>query len=221
MNYRPAFCRCGAGGYLAPPDEGDIDAPRSVFDLVPDTDAAPVAPPPRDQGVAIHEAAHAVVGHVLGFEIARVSIEWQPSVSWTCMAASRGLDRAAVALAGDHGARLILQRLEYRPPDDEVIRTFAVVRELRMGGCDDCAAALACFAATGADADDTDLLTVYREAEALAIVTLRESRVQQAVRVLADLLLANGQMLGPAIHDVLAAIGLPFASLEINKDPEN
>src|SRR5690606_4375006 len=123
-----ASCRCGAEGYLALPDAGGAEAPRSIFDLVPVEDAAPATPPPRDLTVATHEAAHAVIGHLVGFEIARVSIEFQPEVSWIGMAASRGFDRAAVALAGEHGARLVLHRHEYRPPDADVIASFAAVR---------------------------------------------------------------------------------------------
>lgn len=223
MSFLPASCRCGAGGYLAPADAGGADAPSSVFDVVPEADAAPVASPPRDYAVAVHEASHAVIGHILGFQIERATVDGQACVIWAGATDDIGnapLARIAVAIAGDMGARLILQRLEFRPMDDAVLATFQTVRALRIGGCDACVAALSCFAECGAEADDAPLLATYRRAETLTVAMLREPRVASAVRVLAGLLMLNGKMLGPAIHDALAAVGLPIGSAADHFTPE-
>lgn len=211
--FLPAACRCGASGYIVPATPGGADAPRPIKGLIPASDALPITtPPPRDRTVAVHEASHSIFGHLLGLKIEHVSIDWQPCVAWSDTPASGGHDRAMVALAGDQGARLVLHRHEYRPPDGDVIATFNIVRNLRLGACDACVAALACFSIMGSQAGDSALLTAYRRAEAATITLLRNPRVASAVRVLAGLLLANGEMPGPNVHNCLAALGLPFNS---------
>lgn len=211
--FLPAACRCGASGYIVPATPGGADAPRPIKGLIPASDALPITtPPPRDRTVATHEAAHAIVGHVLGLKIERVSIEFQPCVAWSDMPAGGGHNRAMVALAGDHGARLVISRHEFRPHDADVITTFNTVRNLRVGGCDACVAALACFSIAGSRAGDAALLAAYRRAEAATIALLRNPNVASAVRVLAGLLMTNGEMPGPSIHNCLTTIGLPFSS---------
>ncbi|WP_144083548.1 hypothetical protein [Hyphomicrobium nitrativorans] len=211
--YLAAQCRCGAGGYLAPADAEyalkvlQYKRPQIV------AGAVPTAAPDRTLRVATHEASHAAMVHVLGHELLSITADGQAH----CLHAAIGshIDRAAIALAGGHGERLIIERCEFRPYDDAVLETFNIVRALRMGGCDQCNAALAMFGYCGFDPSDADLLATYRRVEAATIDFLREPVARAVIRKLADRLMEIGTVDGAAAHRLIETSGVEFGSRRI------
>lgn len=216
LPFLPAQCRCGAGAggdsfYLLP----QTDTRPRLWGMEPKVGAAPIIPPARSYRVAAHEAAHAVVSFLLGRGISGVSVEGQP-VFIGGEAPRDQLAAAAVALAGNHGERLIVHRAEIRPFNEEVIRTFDAVREFRFGGCDDCTAAFAIIHRHGLNATDDELLGAYRTVEAATIDLIREPLTSAAIRRLADHLMKVGTVDGDEAHQIIESAGVKFGSRQIN-----
>ena len=214
--YLAAQCRCGAGGYLTPADaECAFNVPRyQLPEMV--VDAVPVQAPPRTNRAAIHEAAHALFVHALGFQILQITADGQPHCAHGHIPDHTA--RVAIALAGDHGERLILHRLEYRPLCDEVAATFQVVREMRFGGCDGCSAAFGLFCALGSSAADEVLLAANRTVEAATIALIREPISTAAIRHLSEALMSIGTVSGPEVHRIFEEVGVGFGSRRITME---
>ena len=211
--FLPAACRCGASGFLVK-IEPSVELHGLKFtrpEVV--SGSIPVSAPERTLRVATHEASHAAIVHTLGYDLLSVTAEDQPH----CLRASISChaDRAAVALAGGHGERLVMERREFRPYDKAVLTTFNVVRELRMGGCDQCTAALAMFGYCGPNPGDVDLLAAYRRVEAATIDAVREPKVRCAIRSLAGRLMSVGTVDEAEAHRIIENIGVEFGSRTI------
>lgn len=215
VRFLPSVCACGEPGYLkadlAEPAD-DFEPPHQDwrFHVVPN--AAPVEPPARSERVAIHEAGHAVMAHVLGKSVAAITIEGQPHVAHADTTNNDPATTAMIALAGDHAERLLLQRLEYRPESLDVVATFEAVRKLEFGGCDRCTTALNVLGICGVKADDSVLLAAYRDVEARTISILREPRTNAAIRSLGAVLMRVGEICGTEAHKIIEAAGVQFGS---------
>ena len=213
MSLLPSQCRCGADGYLTASAIDPCAQRRAGILTLPD--AQPVELPPRSLQIAVHEASHAAIAHVQGSKIEGVSADPAALIEQKDQMPLPHYARAAIALAGEHGERLIIQRIEYRPPDATLLESFQIVRNFRFGGCDRCQAAFAIVAARGLDAPAIELLASYRLIENVTISTLQSPSVRAAVRHLADALMRAGTVAGPDAHRMFTDAGLPFASLTI------
>lgn len=211
IKFQPCTCACGAPGYVKPVADasGDVSDDDWRFQLVPD--AKPVSPPPREYRIAVHEAAHAVVAHVLKRTIDTVTINGQPHVSYIASSAHRAA-LAMIAMAADHAERLLLQKHEYRPETADVISTFNSIRQFEFGGCDRCLVAFAIIQMHGPGASDETLLATYRALEAQAIEILRTPIIASAIRKLAEVLMQQGEIDGLSAHQIITAAGVDHGS---------
>jgi Peptidase M50B-like len=210
--FLPARCRCGAQGYLRPNatvEEGAAGG-TSSWRFEVEEYRQPIVPPARSLRVAVHEASHAVVAHVVGAPVAEVVIDGQPYAR--DLGAPTELGKVAVSLAGPHGESIVHFRREIRPNDDAILEGFAIVRDLNMGGCDRCQAALALFWACGSSASDEVLLSAYRKVEAFVISIIREPRVSSAVQLLAHRLMVEGTILGEEARSLFEETGVGLGS---------
>lgn len=212
-NFLSAQCRCGSGGYLVPVERNDESSVPIWTRPEVIANATPASAPPRTLRVATHEAAHAAVIHVLGFGILSITADGQPHCAHGPIRDHAA--RAAIALAGDHGERLILHRCEYRPYCSDVVASFEVVRELKFGGCDRCTAAFSIFGALGSGATNEALLSAYRSIEADVIALIREPLVRGVIRGLADRLLEVGNINGAEVHHFFEDNGVAHGSRRV------
>lgn len=210
-HFQPCTCACGAPGYVKPVADAPIDVSDDDWRFHVVVDAKPMSPPPRDYRIAVHEAAHAVVAHGLGCVIGSITIEGQPHVAYHASSTGRAA-RALTAMAADHAERLLLSRHEFRPENDDVIASFNSVRQMEFGGCDKCLTAFAIFGIHGASASDETLLATYRALEAQTIDILRTPITASAIRKLAEVLMQQGEIDGPAAHQIITAAGVDHGS---------
>jgi len=212
-----ARCACGAPGYLeavSRKPDGAFEPPKHDWRYKIEPAATPVAPPPGDYRVAVHEAGHAVFAHALGRPIAAITINGQPHVAWNS-APHNPVATAMISMAADHVERLLLRRAVFRPYDGDVIASFGAVRRLAFGGCDKCTTALAIIGMHGAEAPDNVLLAAYRQIEAKTIDILREPRTQAAIRRLASSLMRLGEIGGGEAHNIIRALDIEFGAVRL------
>lgn len=151
---------------------------------------------------AIHEAAHAVIGHGLGSTIQSVSV-----VPPECVRFAPGCDltpfaRVVRALAGGAGEDT-RAGWRYRAPDTEVADFIARTFEFQGGGCDGCTAALCAWAVVGINAESAAAAAIWRAGDDAAAELLARPDVRAAVAELADALMDSHRLEGATAHQII------------------
>ena len=167
--------------------------------------------PVRDRSAALHEAAHFATGHALGAEAAAVTIDRGPHVVWERPAENASL-AAMVALAGEIGQRWAAHRLVAPDHPDDVRELIRAIKNLEHGRCDKCQATLAICRLVGASAPDPKFIAKFREIEAATVEIVRLPKVTRAICVIADELMKQGTLDGPAARALVEPF-VPAGSL--------
>jgi hypothetical protein len=209
-----ACCRAGAER-----KQGTIESPNgpSAKGYGLDREAlGPIAhrfaePQPLPRGTAIHEAAHAAIGHGHGWKIRYMRLDHPAQVTFEDTSSATPLERIVQYLAAP-SAEDALRRWTVTMATGDVRGYLARVQAFDFGNCDYCQAACAATQAVGINAPAFEAQAVFRKGEALAIDLVRRPNVWRAINALADALMTESTIEGERAHAILAE-HIAFGSL--------
>lgn len=156
-------------------------------------DVAPLVTPP----VAAHEASHAVVGLLLGADVAFARIGVSASAGFGFREDAPRHHRVAAYLAGPV-AENWSARWTVRQSDEDLRWYRDRIRDADMGNCDHCRAMFWTIA-ENTRRDEAETFARYREIEAHTIAIIQRPNVWRSIKSVANALIEHGEIDGERI----------------------